>query len=46
MTLNETTGFPRMIRDKNDKRMIRAVFPENKKYYPQIFLVNVCINYP
>ena len=27
-----------MIRDKNDKRMIRAVFSENKKYYLQIFL--------
>ena len=23
----------------------RAVFNENKKYYPQVFLINVCINY-
>ena len=25
--------------------VVRAVFNENNKYYPQVFLINVCINY-
>ena len=25
--------------------IVRAVFEENDKYYPQIFLENVCISY-
>ena len=27
------------------KIVVRAVFDENKKYYPQVFWINVCIKY-
>ena len=39
LNLNKTIEIPSMI------IVVRAVFHENNKYYPQVFLINVYIDY-
>ena len=39
LPLNKTIDIPSMI------IVVKAVFYENNKYYPQVFWMNVCMNY-
>ena len=43
--LDEELPLNKMIEISSMIIVVRAVFHENSKHHPQVFLVNVCINY-